>query len=110
MDEPASRMPTYIAAAVIVLLGYVLIPVAAGLWVGKRIRLPETYPTIRRVVRGAHLVACIILLIYTLVGLLVVEDPALGVPVTLALMAGFCVLIAGPGELFLFMVRRIGKK
>lgn len=110
MDEPASQMPTYIAAAVIVLLGYVLIPIAAGLWVGKRIRLPESYPTIRRGMRGAHLVACIILFIYTLIGLLVVDDPALGVATTLALMVGLCALIAGPVEMFLFVVRRTGKK
>lgn len=99
-------MPTYITAAVIALLGYVVIPVVAGMWVGKRIRLPETYPTVRRFIRGAFVVVCIILLIYTFVGLLVVEDQDLDALTILALMAGFCVLVAGPGEIFLFMVRR----
>lgn len=103
-------MPTYITAAIIVLLGYVVIPAAVGIWVGKHIRLPEAYPTIRRCIRRAFGIACIILLIYIFVGLLVVEDQDVGALTNLALMAGFCVLMAGPGEIFLFMVRRGGKQ
>ncbi|MEZ6192417.1 MAG: hypothetical protein R3C45_14170 [Phycisphaerales bacterium] len=92
-------MPTYIAAAVIVLLGYVLIPIVAGLWVGKRIRLPESYPTIRRGMGSAPCCLHHPLFIYTLIGLLVVDDPVLGVATTLRLDAGPERPSAGPVEM-----------